>query len=350
MIPKELLDALRGSRRVLVVSHVAPDGDAVGSLLGMGRILRALGKDVTEALQDRVPVQFRALPGAGAIADPAGSMADSLADSGAGYDTVVAVDCSTADRMGRAYPARLAALPLAVVDHHVTNAGFGTANWVEPAAAATCEMLVELADALGVEIDPVLAHILLTGIVTDTLSFRTGSTTPEVLAAAMRLMHAGASLVEITEGMLERRLPAVVRLWGRVLDDVQVEEGVIWTMSSLADQAAAGVEGGEDGSLSSMLIRTIGCDVSATFTEKIDESGQQAVECSFRARRGFDVSGVALALGGGGHPGASGCTVRGAPAAIAAVVVSMLQQARREQAAALAATAAAAAAAVNSGL
>jgi phosphoesterase RecJ-like protein len=334
MIPTELLAALRGSRRVLVLSHVAPDGDAVGSLLGMGRILRALGKQVTEALQDRIPTQFAGLPGAGAIAGPG-----TLGGVGAGYDTVVAVDCSSPDRMGRAYPERLAGLPLAVVDHHVTNPGFGTANWVEPAAAATCEMLVELADALGVTIDPTLALLLLTGIVTDTLSFRTASTTPEALAAAMRLMRAGASLVEITEGMLERRSLAVVRLWGRVLGGAQMEEGVIWTVNTLAEQAAAGVEGNEDGSLSSMLIRTIGCDVSATFTEKMDESGEQAVECSFRARRGFDVSGVALALGGGGHPGASGCTVRGAPAAIAAAVVPMLQQARREQADARAAAA-----------
>ena len=334
MIPTELLDALRGSRRLLIVSHVSPDGDAVGSLLGMGRILRALGKQVTEALQDRAPAQFRSLPGAGAIVGP-GAL-------GADYDTVVAVDCSSPDRMGRAYPGRLAGLTLVVVDHHVTNAGFGTANWVEPAAAATCEMLVELADALGVEIDPTLAHLLLTGIVTDTLSFRTGSTTPEALAAAMRLMRAGASLVEITEGMLERRSLAVVRLWGRVLGGAELEQGVIWVVNPLAEQAAAGVDDGEDGSLSSMLIRTIGCDLSATFTEKIDESGQQAVECSFRARRGFDVSGVALALGGGGHPGASGCTVRGAPAAIAAAVVPLLQEARRTQAAARMAAAAAA--------
>lgn len=332
MIASELIDLLHRSRRLLVVSHVAPDGDAVGSLLATQRMLRALGKEVTAALQDAIPPQFKTLPDTETIVGVDGI--------GAGYDAVVCVDCSSPDRMGRAYPERLADLPLGVIDHHVTNSRFGTANWVDPGAAATCEMLIELADALGVPLDARLAFLLLTGIVTDTLSFRTASTTPETLAAAMRLMRAGADLVEITEGMLEQRPLAVLRLWGQVLDSVRLEDGVIWTVSTLAEQAAGGA-GSDDGSLSSMLIRTMGADVSATFTEKIDESGAQAVECSFRARRGFDVSGVALALGGGGHPGASGCTVRGEPAAIAAAVVPLLQEARREQAAALAAVSAA---------
>lgn len=323
MIPLALLDAVRDSCRVLCISHVKPDGDAVGSLLGIMHILDAMGKEATPVLQDAPPAELLRLPGAARIVGPA--------NRGHGYDTVIAVDASSADRMGSVYRDEDRGATLLVIDHHVTNTRFGTHNWVEPADAATSQMLTRLADALGVPLAPDLAQCLLTGVVTDTLCFRTTNTTPEVLATAMRLMQAGGNLTEITENVFDQRPFSVIRLWGIVLDHAQLEEGVIWVTVPRSALLSAGRESDEDGSLSSMLIRTQTADISASFLEKDGLDGGPAVECSFRARKGFDISGVATALGGGGHPQAGGCTVAGALDEVAARVVPLLQTARRDQ-------------------
>lgn len=319
MIPASLLNGLRDATRVLAVSHVKPDGDAIGSLLALGHMLGALGKSSVLSLNDPVPAIYRSLPGADAIVGPQ--------RDAAGFDAVIALDCSSVDRLGRAYGAAFAHLPLLVIDHHITNDRFGTINWVAPECAATSQMLLLLADALGVTIDQPMAQCLLTGLVTDTLCFRTNNTTAAVLAAGMRLLEAGGNLTTITENILEQRSFNVVRLWGTVLDAAQLEQGVIWVTISLAQFEACGANG-DDGSLSSLLIRTEGADISATFAEKLGESGAAAVECSFRARKGFDISGVAQQLGGGGHPAAGGCTVPGTLDEATAKVIPLLQQAR----------------------
>ena len=317
MIPPAAIDLIRNSANPLLVSHVNPDGDALGSLLGMGWMLDSLGKKSTLALQDAVPPEYSTLPGADRIVG-----VEAVADV---YDLIICLDASSQDRMGKVYKAEHEPTPLLVIDHHVTNTRFGTVNWVASECAATCQMLVELADALAISLQGALAQCLLTGLVTDTLCFRTSNTTPAVLETAMRLMQGGANLNNITENMLDRRPYSVLRLWGMVLNDVQMADGVIWASISRAQFAASGGDNQDDGSLSSVLIRTVGAKISASFIEKMDESGQPTVECSFRARRGYDISTVALALGGGGHPAAGGCTVSGALADVIAHVTPMLK-------------------------
>lgn len=321
MIPPALLDGVRTSQRLLAVSHMKPDGDAIGSLLALGAMRKALGKETVLSLSDPVPAIYRSLPEADTVVGPQ--------QDASGFDHVVSLDCSSLDRLGRAYSPAFAHLPLLVIDHHVTNERFGSVNWIAPECAATCQMLLLLADALDVPLDLPMAQCLLTGLVTDTLCFRTNNTTPDVLAAGMRLLQAGANLTDITENILDQRSFGVVRLWGEVLGAAQLEQGVVWATISRSQFAACGTD--DDGSLSSLLIRTEGADISATFAEKLGESGDAAVECSFRARRGYDISAVAQALGGGGHPAAAGVTVPGTLAEAAARVIPLLQQARAAQ-------------------
>ena len=335
MIDPELLMQLRtllpSCQAILCVSHVNPDGDAVGSLLGMGWLLRSLGKAPTLALQDPVPEQFHSLPGVASILTAQDAAYGALV-TGKAFDLVVCLDASSPDRMGTAYhPAVHATAPLLVIDHHVTNTRFGALNWVAPECAATCQMLVALADALHVPLATEIARCLLTGLVTDTLGFRTGNTTADVLEAAMRLIRAGADLADITEQTLNRRPFSAIRLWGLVLPAVQLDEHIIWTTIS-REQMAVAQHDGSDLQLSSWLITASEADISAVFLEKVDEQGRPAVECSFRAKPGFDVSGLAYALGGGGHPPASGCTLPGALDAVTAQVLPALKQVRSGQA------------------
>ena len=313
-------EAIEANERFLCISHVGPDGDAVGSLLGMGEILHRLGKDAVLALQDPVPTGLRFLPGAATIIDAA-----TVADE---YDCIIVVDASSADRMGDVYrPAVHDDALMVVIDHHITNTYFGDVNWVEPGCAATCQMLVYLAESLGVRVSGTLAETLLTGIVTDTLCFRTSNTTPEVLAAATHLMEGGAQLAEITAQTLNSKPYRSLKLWGEVLPGAELAERVLWVTVS-AEQLAAADAAAEDLELSSTLSAVDEADISATFIQKFTEEGAPQVECSFRAKPGYSVSDVAFALGGGGHPPAAGCTVPGTLAEVVPNVVAQLQAAR----------------------
>lgn len=317
-----LISTLQNAERILCVSHVAPDGDAIGSLLGMGWLLRAIGKDPVLALQDTPGEEFSFVPGYADIVGEARVTDD--------YDLIICLDASSPDRMGSIYRAAdHADIPLIVIDHHVTNTRFGHINWVEPGCAATCQMLVYLADAMQIPLTGALAQALLTGLVTDTLGFRTSNTTARVMQAAMRLMDGGGNLVQIVDWTLRRTPFSIIKLWGEVLNQVQFEDGVIWATISRAQREAAGVGDQESGGLANQLVTVIGADISAIFNETVDAQGRAAVECSFRAKQGFDVSKVAFTLGGGGHPPAAGCTIAGPLNEIAQRVIAHLHEARR---------------------
>jgi phosphoesterase RecJ-like protein len=319
-----LLSILLGAEKILCVSHVAPDGDAIGSLLGMGWILRALHKHPTLALQDRPGDEFVIVPGYAEIVGAAEVKSD--------YDLIVCLDASSPDRMGAVFRADdHASIPMLVIDHHVTNTNFGAYNWVEPRCAATCQMLVYLADALDIPLTGNLAQALLTGLVTDTLGFRTSNTDAHVMGAAMRLMEGGGDLVRIVDQTLRRTSYSMLKLWGEVLGQTQLEDGIIWLTISQDQRRAAGVGEQESDSLANHLVTVREADISVTFSERRDEAGNPAVECSFRAKQGFDVSAVAFALGGGGHPPAAGCTVLGTLDKVPRQVIAALQEARQAQ-------------------
>lgn len=324
MIPPQLQQTLSRAESILCISHVSPDGDAFGSLLGMGHLLTALGKRPTLAMQDKVPAEFTFLPGAETIIGPAQVAAD--------YDLIVVLDISSLDRMGTVFrPDDHGAIPLLVIDHHVTNTFFGQVNWVDPSCAATCQMLVYLADALELPLTQDLALCLLTGLVTDTLCFRIPSTDARVLEAGMRLVQAGANLADITARTVNSLPFRVFTLWGQIFPHIRLEEGVIWAPVSRAAMQAAGVASGEDGGLSGKLIMANEADIAAVFIEKINGQGAPVVECSFRAKPGFDVAQLALSYGGGGHPPAAGCTIIGDLDAVMERVVADLRALRRSR-------------------
>lgn len=335
LVDPQVPAAILGADRILCISHIKPDGDAVGSLLGTGWLLRALGKRPTLALQDEAPDEHLTLPGVETILT-ASQPAYVTEVQSTTFDLVICLDASSPDRMGSAYvPAVHAAAPLLVIDHHITNTLFGDINWVAPQCAATCQMVAYLAAALDVALTGELAECLLTGLVTDTLCFRTSNTDAEVLETAMHLMRGGANLAAITQQTVNRRPFSLIKLWSLILPTIHLEEGVIWATAaqSLFDLAGHPMT---DINLSSFLVTADEADMSAVFVEKRDEvSGAPAVECSFRAKPGFDVASLAFQFGGGGHPPASGCTLPGSLSEVEALVVPALQAARRDQVAAM---------------
>ncbi len=316
--PPELLDALQSARRPLLIAHVSPDGDAIGSLTALGYLLYRMGKDPILACQDKAPHTFNYLPFYDRIVQ-------NVDDANA--DLVIALDSSDPSRMGEIYDEdQFADLPLMVVDHHITNVYFGDVNWVEPTCCSTAEMIFHLARALHEPLDETLATALLTGIVTDTRGFRTSNVTPAVMHITGQLMDAGAPLTTITERTLDTRSMSLIKLWGRALDTVELTNGVISAVNSLEMRKDLGGIIRAEG-LVSFILGAEEAKIAVVFTEMPEGK----VECSFRARPGYDVARIAFELGGGGHPPAAGCTTDGDLPGVRRKVLAMLQEVVRSR-------------------
>lgn len=314
-----IIRLIREAGRILIITHVAPDGDAIGSALALTHALEALGKECVPVCRDPVPLPYRYLPGSDRLTNaPRGS-----------FDLVISLDCSDLQRLGTVYDReRYAHIPLINIDHHVTNVQFGTVNWVDPRAAATAQMLVHLIRALEIPLNETIATCLLNGILTDTRGFRTSNTTPEVMEDAVTLMRAGAPLAEITEQVFNRHPLTMIRLWSEALQGLRLDGHVLWTQITREMRERTGHLEESDGGLVSFLASAVEADIAVVFNEQAD--GQ--VDVSIRAVPGFDVSQVALSLGGGGHPQAAGCTLPGPLDVVRERVLAALQQAWAEQA------------------
>jgi phosphoesterase RecJ-like protein len=316
------LGLIARAERLLIVTHVSPDGDAIGSLLGLGRVLQQLGKsDISLACDDGVPAKFNFLPGAAEITRTVS----------APYDLVIAVDCSDRRRGGDVFGSVVSTHdgrpPVINIDHHITNTNFGDVNIVLTDTVSTTEVIVRLMKEWEVGLDSEIALCLLTGLVTDTLCFRTANVTPRVMEIAGELMQAGADLSYVTSHTVNRKSYDAIRYWGMLLQTARLDERVVTVHASAEDRRRIGYQANGDASVVSFLVTTWEADVAASFIET--DNGR--VEISFRAKPGFDVAGLALKLGGGGHPTAAGCTTDGPLEQVVDRVSTLLKDSRHSQ-------------------
>jgi bifunctional oligoribonuclease and PAP phosphatase NrnA len=287
------------SQDCLVVSHVRPDADAVGSLLGLGLALQNAGKNVQMVLEDGAN-RFGYLPGVEGISrTPDGS-----------FDLIVIVDCSDPDRVGQVLSAY--GRPSLVVDHHKTNLQFGEFNVVEPNQVATAAILYDHLPAWGLAFDPAVATCLLAGIVGDTIGFRTPNVDSKVMRISGALMDLGADLADIYREELVLKPFSAVRYWGAGLNRLEQEDGLVWTSLMLADREEIGYSENDDADLVNVLSSIQDAEIALIFIEQ----SQTEVKISWRARPGLDVSGIAFEFGGGGHAAAAGADVEGSLAEI----------------------------------
>jgi len=313
----QIKDLFDQSRCILLITHVAPDGDAIGSLLGLGLMLKAQGKRVTLACEDKVPANFDWLQGSGEVVRKANDF----------YDLVVSLDCSDERRMGKVYRDEFIALPLLNIDHHVTNTLFGNVNWIDPASVATAQMVCALAETLGWELTQPVAFCLLTGLVTDTRSFRTSNVDNTAMQVALRLMEAGASLSEIAERVLDRRPLSAVRLWGQAIEDLVLEDGILWTTVTRSMVRHWNLDENDSSGLANFLSGVSEAKVIVIFTERND----RIVDVGMRSVPGYNVAEPALRLGGGGHAQAAGCTLTGDLVEVQAQVLDEIRRSLAQQ-------------------
>ena len=307
-------DAIDGAQSILLVSHIAPDGDAVGSLLGLSLPLRQAGKIVTAVIDDGVPRSLRFIPHSDTVLPGI--------DSGE-FDLLITLDSSDLPRIGRAGAYGMAHSKTVInLDHHPTNTRFGDIQLIVPTALAAVEIVYDFLDFLGADIAPETAFALLTGLVTDTQGFRINDTNSRTLYIAQDLMGKGAPLSQIMAQTLNRRTYQEVELWKLVLPSVRLQDGLIFAAVSQSDLRRAGLDKAGDGDLVSYLVTIDKAKVSIVFKELPDA----AVEVGFRAKPGFDVASLAFQLGGGGHTLASGCTVSGSLRQVQDIVLPLARQ------------------------
>ena len=292
----EIKDRLVIAKKMVIASHVRPDGDAIGSLLGLGLALRDAGKSVQMILADGVPSSFRYLEGSDLIQN----------EPGGDHDTFITVDCADFKRTGKAF--ENFSQPDINIDHHVTNENFGKLNLIEADEVATAAILTKHLPEWGLKITQPIAAALLTGIITDTLGFRTPNTTPEALRQAAALMETGVDMPEIYMRALVRKTYPAAKYWGAGLSSLQSKHGIVWGTLTLADRKSAGYGGNDDADLINMISAIDGNKVGMVFVEQKDNH----VKISWRALKpGMDVSPVAQFFKGGGHAAAAGADLQG---------------------------------------
>jgi phosphoesterase RecJ-like protein len=305
--------AVQAASSILIVTHMYPDGDAIGTLLGLTNALRAQGKQVDAAVDGGVPDFLAFLPGQQTVLPHLKSGA---------WDVMISVDASDEARTGHcgAY-GRANSQRVINLDHHATNTLFGDIHLVDAGASSAAQVACDWLAAVGVTPDYDAALPLLTGLTTDTLGFRTSNVTPHTLGIAQTLIATGASLAEVAARTLDSRPYQTLMLWRSALQTVSLEDGVIYATVTQEDLKRAGGKDNADLGLSNFLVQTDEAAVSAVFRE----TDEGRVELSFRAKLGYDVSQVAFSLGGGGHKQASGATVDGPLAAVVIRVLPLLK-------------------------
>lgn len=302
---------LQNAQRPLLVAHIAPDGDCIGSLLGLGWALKEHGKQPTLACADPLPESTSFLPGSAEVVSRC---------SGA-EDLIISLDSSDVQRLGSLYDADLfRRLPVVNIDHHVTNTRFGAEQLIDPSATSTAQIVLALLRRLGWPVSPWAATCLLTGLVTDTRSFRTPNTDSKAMRAALDLMEAGAPLAEINQHLEHGLALGTIRLWGQVLSAVQFKDGIIWAEVTQEMQRACSTRCADTSGLVSFIANAREAQIAFLLTEKADGR----IEVGIRSVPGVDVSAAALALGGGGHRQAAGCTLPGPIVAARQAVLAQL--------------------------
>ena len=298
--PRALVDVLSAPRGdALMLGHVHPDGDVLGTLLGLGLALEAGGWSVTCAGPHPVPDALAFLPGA--------ARWQVWSASPRRFDVIVLTDCPNSDRTeGLLDAARGASSHVLNIDHHPDNRRYGTVNWLDVSAAATGEMVFDLVRALGARITADIALDLFTAIHTDTGSFRYSNTTERTFRIAAELTAAGARPAHVADRLYQRRAPDSLQTLGEVLRRVRVSEDgrVAWLTvpRGLASEAFLAAE-----DLVTYPRSIEGVEVAVLLRE---EPGG-LVKASLRGKGSVPVNRIAHQFGGGGHENAAGCTLQG---------------------------------------
>ena len=285
---------------ILIGTHLNPDGDALGSALGLALYLEARGKSVEILCQHNAPRNLRFLPTVERVRQE---------PSRSDHQLGIIVDLDSFERLGTTARFFETMSPLIVVDHHVPHEAPGDLRIIDTGAAATALMITSILEALGAEITPDMATCLYTGISTDTGSFRFRNTSPDAMMASAILLEKGANLELVSEEIFQNRQLSSARLLGHALETMKLDmdERLAWSCLSFRDFEWAKATDEDTEGFVNELLNIESVQIAAL----LREAKPGKIRCSLRSRRGFDVAAVAREFGGGGHKNAAGCNFEG---------------------------------------
>ncbi len=319
----EVIKGLPRDVPVLLTCHVNPDGDALGSMLGFGLGLRQLGFTAVQATFPEpfdLPEPFRFMPGLNLLVEPSAAVPRPTLG--------MSFDAASPARLGALTASLQAAPHWLVLDHHTSNAGFGTVPLIDPDAAATAVLSARLLDRVGVIFDADVATCLYVGIATDTGSFKFDATTPDVLALAARLVEAGAEPAAIARRVFDTRPFGAIRLLADVLGRAELDldaaggRGLVSAYATPEDMARYG----QPTHVLESFIDVVRTAAEADVACLVKPLGAGEWSVSLRSRGATDVAAAAVALGGGGHRLAAGFTWYGDLAGVLSAVRSELDR------------------------
>lgn len=291
-----ILDVVRRGERFLVCSHSRPDGDAVGSMLAMGMLLRQMGKQATLMTADKIPAVYRGLPGADDIV--------TTMRAHGYYDAAILLECDSVERT------RLLGLEpyyLVNIDHHATGRNFGHVNWIDRGAASVGELVYRLAKKAGAKITPELATCLYVTLLTDTGGFCYGGIQATTFAIAEELTRAGADPVRIAQEVYFATPMSKLLLAGAALSNLKREGRLAWLWVTNADMIRTCAAEEDCEGIVNYALSIGGVEAAAFFRELPDGT----IRLSLRGKGRVDVAAIAVKLGGGGHENSAGVTVDG---------------------------------------
>lgn len=291
-----ILKVIREGERFLVCSHARPDGDAVGSMLAMGKLLQKMGKRADLITADRIPAVHRSLPGADDIRV-------AMRVQGP-YDAAILLEC---DGLERTRLQGLEKYPLVNIDHHATGIGYAQINWIDRQAACVGEMVYRLFLSAGVKVTPDVATCIYTTVLTDTGGFIYGGTRASTFELARNLALAGADPIRIAQQVYFSMPMSKLLLQGAALNNLHREGRLAWLWITHQDMVrSCALEEDCEGIVNYAL--SIAEVEAAAFLRELPED---RIGVSLRSKGKINVAAIAEKLDGGGHENASGCTLAG---------------------------------------
>ena len=315
--------ALAPAGKVLLICHVNPDGDALGSMLGFALGLRQLDAGALQATfpgEFEVPEPFARMPGVELLVPQEDACTDP--------DLVIVFDVAAESRLGGLVGRLSVARETIVLDHHASNTGFGGIQLVDPQAAATSVVAEELLARLDVPLDAQIAECLYVALATDTGSFRFDMTTPRVHEMAARLIATGIRPGDISRRIFDTRPFGAMKLFGEVLARAALDptaaggNGMVWTYATLDDLRRHG----QRPYVMDALIDPVRTVAEADVAVLVKQVAEAEWAVSLRSKGAVDVSRVAVAMGGGGHRLAAGFTGHGTPGDVVVAVREQLDR------------------------
>jgi phosphoesterase RecJ-like protein len=316
-IVQRILDAIRQSHTICVVGHIRPDGDCIGSQLGLTLALRNEGKKVVCWNQDVMPQKYRFLDRDGIVQQPKRGMK---------FDCVIATDCASFERLGSVGPFIARRKPLINIDHHESNTRYGDLNWVSPRDPSTGELIYRLLKAARWPITRLIADCLFAAVSTDTGSFQYSNTRPATLHAAGELVSHGADLARICDEVYQSYPLSRVRLLKHVYNRFRLthNDQVAWFWLRKADFTRTGSDSADSEGLIDH-IRAIEPVVIACVFEELEP---ELTRVSLRSKSDkVNVNEIAALFGGGGHAAAAGARIPGKPVSVQRRVLAAVKKA-----------------------